>query len=80
MVIYCYSGNSANIWWEQNGTALAKIKNLTVLNIAAENSKALAQLAQRNMQLQATIQDGAIWMTDSESNVEVTPEVWQQGR
>ena len=80
VVIYCYSGNSASIWWEQNSSALAKIRNLTVLNIATENSKALAQLAQRNMQLQATIQDGAIWMADNESNVEVTPEVWQQSR
>ena len=78
VVIYCYSGNSASIWWEQIGTALAKIKNLTVLNIATDNSKALARLAQRNMQLQATIQDGAIWMADNESNVEVTPEAWQQ--
>jgi uncharacterized protein YaeQ len=77
VIIYCYSGRSANIWWEQNGTALANIKNLTVLNISPENSKALAQLAQRNMQLQATIQDGDIWMTDSESSVEVTPETWQ---
>jgi len=80
VVIYSYSGNSAGIWWEQNGTALAKIKNLSVLNIATDNSKALAQLAQRNMQLQATIQDGAVWMADNESNVEVTPEVWQQAR
>ena len=80
VVIYCYSGNSASIWWEQNGTALAKIRNLTVLNIPAKNSKALARLAQRNMQLQATIQDGAIWMADNESNVEVTPEAWQQAR
>jgi len=65
VVIYCYSGNSASIWWEQNSAALAKIKNLSVLNIATDNSKALAQLAQRNMQLQATIQDGAIWMADN---------------
>jgi len=78
VVIYCYSGNSASIWWEQNGSALAKIRNLTVLNIATENSKALARLAQRNMQLQATIQDSAIWMADNETNVEVTPEAWQQ--
>jgi len=48
-----------------------------VLNIPAEKSKALAQLAQRNMQLQATIQDGDIWIADNESNVEVTPGIWQ---
>jgi uncharacterized protein YaeQ len=80
VLTYCYSGNSAAIWWKQNSAALANIKNLAVLNIPAENSKALAQLAQRNMQLQATIQDGDFWIADADSNVEVTPEVWQQAR
>jgi uncharacterized protein YaeQ len=75
--VYCYSGNSAGIWWQQNSAALANIKNLAVLNIPAEKSKALAQLAQRNMQLQATLQDGEMWIADSESNVEVTPGIWQ---
>ncbi len=77
VLVYCYSGNSAGIWWQQNSAALANIKNLAVLNIPAEKSKALAQLAQRNMQLQATIQDGDMWIADSESNVEVTPGIWQ---
>ena len=77
VLVYCYSGNSAGIWWQQNSAALANIKNLAVLNIPAEKSKALAQLAQRNMQLQATLQDGEIWIADSESNVEVTPGIWQ---
>jgi len=77
VLVYCYSGNSAGIWWQQNSAALAHIKNLAVLNIPAEKSKALAQLAQRNMQLQATLQDGDIWIADSESSVEVTPGIWQ---
>ena len=77
VLVYCYSGNSAGIWWQQNSAALVNIKNLAVLNIPAEKSKALAQLAQRNMQLQATLQDGEMWIADSESNVEVTPGVWQ---
>ncbi|MDH3934211.1 MAG: YaeQ family protein [Gammaproteobacteria bacterium] len=77
VLVYCYSGNSAGIWWQQNSAALANIKNLAVLNIPAEKSKALAQLAQRNMQLQATIQDGDIWIADNESSVEVTPGIWQ---
>ena len=77
VLVYCYSGNSAGIWWQQNSAALANIKNLAVLNIPAEKSKALAQRAQRNMQLQATLQDGEMWIADSESNVEVTPGIWQ---
>jgi len=75
--IYCYSGHSARIWWQQTGAGLANIKNLAVLNIAPENSKALAQLAQRSMQLQATIQDGQTWIADNEASMEVPVETWQ---
>jgi len=77
VIIYCYSGNSARIWREQTGARLANIRNLTVLNIPPQGGKALAQLAQRNMQLQATIQDGAIRISDNAASVEVTPETWQ---
>jgi len=80
VTIYCYSGNSASIWWQQNSPALSKLHNLAVINIAAGISKTLAQLAQRNMQLQASVQDGVTWMANSELSVEVTPEVWQQIR
>ena len=80
VTIYCYSGNSASIWWQQNSPALSKLHNLAVINIAAGISKTLAQLAQRNMQLQASVQDGVTWMANSEASVEVTPEIWQQIR
>ncbi len=76
--IYSYSGRSAEIWWEQIGPALGKLKNLTVNNIPPETSQSLAQLAQRNMQLQYTIQDGQTWVTDNASSVQVDIARWQQ--
>ena len=76
--IYSYSGRSAEIWWEQIGSALGKLKNLTVINISPETSQSLAQLAQRNMQLQCTIQDGQTWVTDNASSVQVDIARWQQ--
>ena len=39
--------------------------NLTVINIPADASAQLEKLANRNMQLQCTIQDGQIYLTDS---------------
>lgn len=78
VTVYSYSGNSAGIWWEQNRAALSGIKNLSVINIPAKSCKSLAQLARRNMQLQATIQDGDIWISDGEASVEITPEAWLQ--
>ncbi len=33
----------------------------------------MAELAQRNMQLQCTIQDGTVWLTDGARTVEIAP-------
>lgn len=56
--VYTYSGNSAQVWWDKIGSDLERCRNLTVIDLNAENGKALAALAQRGMQLQCFIQDG----------------------
>jgi uncharacterized protein YaeQ len=71
VVIYTYSGNSADIWWHKIQGALDRLKNLTVIDLPAGTVQALAKLAQRNMQLQCTIQDGQIWLADQNDSVQV---------
>lgn len=68
--IYSYSSNS-NIWWNQIGSRVERARNLTVINLDSAISQALAKLAQRNMQLQCTIQDGQIWVTANDETVQV---------
>jgi uncharacterized protein YaeQ len=70
VVVYSYSSNS-NIWWNQISSRVERAKNLTVLNLPSTISLALANLAQRNMQLQCTIQDGQIWVTANGETVQV---------
>jgi uncharacterized protein YaeQ len=70
VVVYSYSSNS-NIWWNQISSRVERAKNLTVLNLPSTVSLALANLAQRNMQLQCTIQDGQIWVTANGETVQV---------
>jgi len=48
-----------------------RARNLTVINLDSAISQALAKLAQRNMQLQCTIQDGQIWVTANDETVQV---------
>ncbi len=71
VVIYTYSGNSAEIWWNKIHATLERLKNLTVIDLPAATVQALARLAQRNMQLQCTIQDGQIWLADQNDSVQV---------
>jgi len=73
--IYTYSGNSADIWWGENRDQLEKVRNLTVINIPGSVSQALTKMAQRNMHLQCTIQDGQVWISDNDNNVQVEPEM-----
>ncbi len=70
--LYNYGGRAAEIWWEQNRSKLERLGNLTVMSMSPETSAALAKLAQRNMQLHCTIQDGDIWLADKDgAQVEV---------
>lgn len=77
--VYAY-GRGAAKWWQDNGTALNRPDNLTVVELPAESTQALAQLAQRTMQLQCTVQDGTAWITDGENTVELTPVVLSAAR
>jgi uncharacterized protein YaeQ len=71
VIVYSYSSNS-DIWWKQIGSRVERAKNLTVLNLDPVASLALAKLAQRNMQLQCTVQDGQIWLTGNDETVAIT--------
>jgi len=64
--IFTYGGRGADQWWEKNRFVLDRLNNLAVTNLPLEQSRALVHLAQPSMQLQCTIQEGQVWMTDGE--------------
>ncbi|WP_299232594.1 YaeQ family protein [uncultured Halomonas sp.] len=78
VVLYTYSGQGAEIWWKQLGRKLANLGNLSVYDISPETMAELGQLAQRGMEFNITIQDGAIWLANAETAVEVGIEVRQE--
>lgn len=75
VVVVTYGGRGADLWWEKNEAALARCRNLTVLDIAPDTSKALAALAQRNMSLQALVQDGVLQLIAGDTTLEITPRI-----
>ena len=78
VVVISY-GRAANIWWNENRDKLQRLNNLTVLNLTSETTLALAALANRNMQLQCTIQEGHIMMTSDAGMIEIEPRILQGG-
>ena len=79
VIVYSYAATS-HIWYKQIANKLDRAKNLTVINIPAEASAQLEKLANRNMQLQCTIQDGQIYLTDGVETVLVEREPFKAER
>jgi len=75
VVVFCYGGRVAEIWWEQNRATLERLKNLTVLKLAPESTQALAALVSRNMSLQCMMQDGEVLVTGEGDPFRVEPVV-----
>lgn len=77
-LILCYGGTVVDKWWKDAQKVARELSNLTVVNIAAEESKALEQLCQRTMMLQCTIQEGQLWLSDGQHSVLIQPQILQQ--
>jgi uncharacterized protein YaeQ len=71
VIVYSYSGRSAQVWWDKTGAALARSKNLTVIDVDAASSTALAALAKRGMEVQCFMQDGEIQMMSGDAIVPI---------
>jgi uncharacterized protein YaeQ len=71
VVVYCYGGRAADMWFDQNRTQFERQNNLTIISLPPESTRALTKLAQRTMDLQCTIQDGQVWLSDGVASVQV---------
>jgi uncharacterized protein YaeQ len=77
VLVYPYAARSADIWWQQNGAAYQRFKNLSVCKLSTSEDSSLSDLAQKNMDFTCTIQEGQLWLSDGERNVTVEQTVWK---
>lgn len=73
VTVYAYAASAA-VWWKGIADRVARLSNLTVWQIDAGASQALAGLAHRSMQLQVTVQDGLVWVSDGARTAEIHPQ------
>jgi len=71
VTIYSFS-SSTTTWWAGIAGKLTRLRNLTVWQIPAEQSQQLAAMTARSMNLQITLQDGALWVGNGTESVEIT--------
>lgn len=76
VVLYCFN-HAAEIWWKGMESKLSRPKNLSVLRVPTAASQALIPLAQRSMQLQATVQEGVLTLGDASTSVDIEPMRWK---
>lgn len=76
VALFTYNTRAAEIWWQQNQNKLSQFKNLSIWYLDDEQLAKLSEFGTRSMNLQATIQDGAIWLSDNENNVEIHFTPW----
>ncbi|MEP7100301.1 MAG: YaeQ family protein, partial [Burkholderiales bacterium] len=63
--VYSFS-NSTPIWWSGIATKITRASNIAVWRVDPAQSQALAELAQRSMQLQISVQDGTAYIGDGQ--------------
>ena len=53
--------------------ASLRLDNLTVINLPLSATRALAEMVDRNLELQCRIQDGQMWMAGAQDTVHIEP-------
>jgi uncharacterized protein YaeQ len=77
VIVYCYGGRTADVWWEKLKNSTTRFDNLQVINLSENDTSELAKLASRSMKLQVNIQDGEVMVSVDDSMVYVTPVEWK---
>jgi len=70
--VYAFS-HGAPAWWAGLTSRVGRAGNVEAWLVPFEQSRALASLADRNMQLLVNRQDGVVWISDGERSVEIAP-------
>ncbi len=77
VVIYCYGGRTAEVWWDKIKNSTTRFNNLQVVNLSENETSELENLADRSMKLQVNIQDGEVMVSVDDRIVYVNPVKWK---
>ncbi len=77
-VVVAAYGTNADAWWKGVASGVGRTRNLEVLRLPVDATRAAAALAARTMDLQATVQDGLVWFSDPSTTIELQPAWWRR--
>jgi uncharacterized protein YaeQ len=76
VLLYCFH-HAADVWWKGIETKLTRPQNLQVWRVPTDASRELALLAERSMQLSATIQEGQLTLGNANRTVTLECVRWK---
>lgn len=76
VLVYAFA-SSAELWWRGIESKLSRLDKLQVWRVPAEAAQSLAQLAERSMQLQATVQEGTLSLGNTRHQVDIEAVRWK---
>ncbi len=74
--LYAFS-SAADVWWRGMESKVNRLERLQAWRLPTEAAPALAALAERSMQLQATVQEGEITLSSTRGSVHIVPIRWK---
>ncbi|KAF1046860.1 YaeQ family protein [Xylophilus sp.] len=76
VIVYAFN-HAAEVWWKGIENKLSRLDRLQVWRVPTEAAQALAGLAERSMQLQATIQEGVLTLGSNRGAVDIECVRWK---
>ena len=76
VVVYAF-GPAAEVWWKGLESKVARLDKVQVWRLPHEAMAGLAALAERSMQLQATVQEGALMLSSGLGSAHIEPLRWK---
>lgn len=71
VVVVSYGGRVAEMWWDKNGAALSRLKNLTVIDLPSTVVDSITALMQRTMRFNCLIQDGELQLMGDHGSIDL---------
>lgn len=75
VILYAYGARAVPVWLEKHKNKLNRFSNLTIVELPTESTEALAELVERSMNFQISIQDGEVSFSNEGALVNITPEL-----
>lgn len=75
VTLFTYNDKQAGPWWQLMENHFNRQNNLSVYHIQTQDSEALEKMASKSMDLQISIQDGDVFISHHEHNIQLKPQL-----